>query len=270
MSDETQHDDMLFHMLQECKTLPVFMDHIFGFLKRRSDFYVVSTSPGSPVGLPAGFAEKLVNNSFHKFANSCNNTPNTQSIVKEHIVRKNDISRHSDDLFDPSKSYNGASFENYCWSQLYNEVDVFLKLPENVKGRDLIVQATSKSIHVKLKDGTILINGDLCQTCKLDPIWSVDNNELQIHFEKVKEIWWNCFLTSEPKLDISKIDCTKPLEDLPEDAQAKIHELQWNQEQKRLGLPTSDEIKNLDILRKAWDAEGSPFSGPFDPSAVSF
>ena len=40
--------------------------------------------------------------------------------------------------------------------------------------------------------------------------------------------------------------------------------------QKRLGKPTSDEMKNEDLLRQAWDAEGSPFKGqPFDPSKIN-
>jgi hypothetical protein len=33
------------------------------------------------------------------------------------------------------------------------------------------------------------------------------------------------------------------------------------------GLPTTDEEKQIEMLKKAWDAEGSPFKGqPFDPS----
>ena len=32
-----------------------------------------------------------------------------------------------------------------------------------------------------------------------------------------------------------------------------------------------DDLKNEDMLRKAWDAEGSPFKGtPFDPSKINF
>lgn len=38
-----------------------------------------------------------------------------------------------------------------------------------------------------------------------------------------------------------------------------------------VGEPTSDQIMQQDILRKAWDAEGSPFKGqPFDPNIVQF
>lgn len=34
---------------------------------------------------------------------------------------------------------------------------------------------------------------------------------------------------------------------------------------------TSEQRKQHEMLRKAWDAEGSPFKGsPFDPSAIQF
>lgn len=37
------------------------------------------------------------------------------------------------------------------------------------------------------------------------------------------------------------------------------------------GQMTSDQIKQQEMLRKAWDAEGSPFKGqPFDPNVVQF
>ena len=44
----------------------------------------------------------------------------------------------------------------------------------------------------------------------------------------------------------------------------------FDQDQKRKGQPTSDEMQNEELLRRAWDAEGSPFRGtPYDPSKVS-
>lgn len=36
------------------------------------------------------------------------------------------------------------------------------------------------------------------------------------------------------------------------------------------GLPTSDDIRNLKLLKKAWNSEGSPFKGQeFDPNILS-
>lgn len=50
----------------------------------------------------------------------------------------------------------------------------------------------------------------------------------------------------------------------------QVREMQWNQERKLQGLPTSDEIRNMDVLKKAWNAPGSPFIGQeFDPSILS-
>lgn len=38
-----------------------------------------------------------------------------------------------------------------------------------------------------------------------------------------------------------------------------------------LGESTSEQIKQHELLRKAWNADGSPFKGqPFDPNLVSF
>lgn len=49
----------------------------------------------------------------------------------------------------------------------------------------------------------------------------------------------------------------------------QVREIQWNQEQKMKGLPTSDQLRNIEMLKKAWNAEGSPFKGKeFDPTVL--
>lgn len=181
------------------------------------------------------------------------------NISDNKIIRSLDV-----DTFTPSDSYNGAKFENYSWSQTINEIDVFIKVPENVTSKDLSVMILSHKISVKRKGTDIpLMEGDLCQKCKhTSAIWSLDERKLEIHVEKLCEMWWNCLLQSEPKLDVTKLDCSRPYEELSEEAQAKIQELTWNQERKRMGLPTSDELKMHQKFQHAWDIEGSPFKEP--------
>lgn len=180
--------------------------------------------------------------------------------------------QEKEEIFTSSDCYNGAKFENYCWSQSIKEVDVTVQIPEKITTRDLSVTIKPKSLSVKFPKGnSVILEGELCNKCKHhDALWSLDKSKLEIHLEKTVEAWWDCLLTQEPKLDVKSIDCTRPFEELSEEAQAKIEELSWNQERKRKGLPTKEEMVRTEQLKKAWGAEGSPFRGPFDPSAVDF
>ncbi|XP_025836422.1 nudC domain-containing protein 3 isoform X2 [Agrilus planipennis] len=297
MNNGNVFDDALFNILKECKTLPTFLDTIFGFLRRRTDFYVVAVDPISPIGLPPGWAENLVKQAFLKY--KPHNKRDTETLpesqvplptVETEVVTSSIEDQNKSDLngidisvnkcineelkeksnFHSSESYNGAVYNNYSWSQTITDVDVVIKLPENLTTKNLNVDIGPQKIDITLKGtGESLFSGILCQKIKYnDVLWALDKRKLNIHLDKVQEMWWNCLLQNEPKLDISKIDCSRPFEELPEDAQAKIEELAWNQERKIQGLPTSQELAMQETLKKAWNAEGSPFSGPFDLSKV--
>lgn len=54
--------------------------------------------------------------------------------------------------------------------------------------------------------------------------------------DKSSEIWWKQLLVNEENLDLKQMDCSRPLEDLSEDAQAAVSKLQWDEHQKILGL----------------------------------
>ncbi|XP_066247728.1 nudC domain-containing protein 3 [Euwallacea similis] len=302
-SDPQIHDDMLLQMLTDCKTLPFFLDHIFGFLRRRTDFYIETSDSTSALGLPKGFAQHLVKSAYVKWrpkhqdeAEILQENEIPQAIVEEEVITiegivpeevinsvdnmaiealteasvQPNLTKSHNIMFSISEHYNGSVLENYCWSQSIGDVDVIVIIPENVPSKDLKVSISSQKVSVKLK-GDSFFEGELCQLCKSnDAFWSLDKQKLQIHLDKLKERWWDCLLTSEARLDISKLDCTRPFHELPETVQAKIEELSWNNERERLGLPTSDELAKQKLLQKAWSAEGCPFSGPFDPNKVSF
>lgn len=294
MENCQKFDNTLFSILQECNGLPLFLDTIFGFLNRRTDFYNVAADSSTPVGLPEGWAEEYVRRAFFKWKAKHNHTENANAPSGEihkvpepiaevqvsstteqevSIEKKNNDSVQqstNNKVFTSSESYNGAVFEKYSWSQSINEIDISITVPEKTTTKQLSVNILSKRISVKLKNsGEILVEGELCQKIKhQDAIWSLDERKLSIHLEKCSEVWWNCLTLNEPTLDVTKLDCSRPYEELSEEAQAKIDELTWNQERKRLGLPTSDELVMQERLKKAWDAPGSPFNGPFDPNAV--
>lgn len=95
------------------------------------------------------------------------------------------------------------------------------------------------------------------------------NSSEKINLEKAEERWWENLLEKEEKLDLRNMNPEKPMEDLDEESQVKIKKMMYDERQKQMGLPTSEEQRNLELLQKAWNAEGSPFKGtPFDPSVL--
>ena len=95
--------------------------------------------------------------------------------------------------------------------------------------------------------------------------------QVSIYLEKERETWWKSALNGHDEIDTTQVDSTRSMYDYDDETQGAIRKIMFDQHQKRLGKPTSDELKNEDMLRKAWDAEGSPFRGqPFDPSLVNF
>jgi hypothetical protein len=54
------YDSPLLGILQDCVKLPQFLDTIFSFLARRTDFYVIMQHEKAKMGFPLGVAENMV------------------------------------------------------------------------------------------------------------------------------------------------------------------------------------------------------------------
>ena len=93
---------------------------------------------------------------------------------------------------------------------------------------------------------------------------------VSVYLEKERESWWKSAVHGDAEIDTTQVDSTREVYDYDDETQGAIRKIMFDQHQKRLGKPTSDDMKNEDMLRAAWDAEGSPFKGqPFDPSRIN-
>ena len=58
--DAAKFDDVFMGMLQHCEQVEPFLDAMFSFLARRTDFFRVMHSRDDKMGFPPGVAEKIV------------------------------------------------------------------------------------------------------------------------------------------------------------------------------------------------------------------
>lgn len=180
----------------------------------------------------------------------------------------------SQDAFqmDPD-SYNGAVRKNYVWSQDYSDLEIKVPVPKDVvKGRQVSVDLRSSYIRVVVRDAQgehVLMDGNLTHKINAETsLWSLEPGKcISISLSKCGEYWWNAVLEGEEKIDIDKINKERSMATVDEEEHAVLDRLTFDYHQKLQGKPQSHEIKVHEMLKKGWDAEGSPFKGQaFDPS----
>ena len=177
-----------------------------------------------------------------------------------------------DSKFKEISTYNGGRTERYIWSQSVTEVTVQVNLRPETTKKSLKVSLESNHISVSYVGGEIIVEGKLFDRIKAtDSMWTIeDGNTLVITMEKAQENIWKTVVVGDEEIDTTKVDNSKKLEEFDGETQAALKKVMYEQDRKNKGLPTTDEEKQLEMLKKAWNAEGSPFKGtPFDPTQLN-
>ncbi|XP_030570936.1 nudC domain-containing protein 3 [Drosophila novamexicana] len=300
--DFQRSDAMLMEILQERKTITGFLDAIFGFLRRNTDFYHTKKDAEDKIGFPKGMRDQILYGAMQRYDPDCwlqtmsaesgieDSGENAPPAIQEVSVETDeqtppntltqpsgaasDVSRR----FEPGDFKNGAAFEHHCWSQTLKDLEVQVQLPPGLKTvKQLCIDIKAQHIKVSSKSapGQVILEGMLSQRIRQnDAMWSIENGRLLICCDKAKERWWERLFEGDDDIDIKKLDCERYIDELPQDSQVAIEKLRVQQmaadkQQNALHTSSPEQVETIERLRKAWDAEGSPFKGqPFDPSVV--
>ncbi|XP_062508121.1 nudC domain-containing protein 3-like isoform X2 [Corticium candelabrum] len=180
-------------------------------------------------------------------------------------------------------AYNGSVTDNYIWSQSLTDVDIKVLVPAGTRAKDVTVNISNQHLRVALKKPhekkslsgkewpQVFIDGRLPYKVKAnESMWNMDGSTLQVSLEKCEERMWKYVIEGETEIDTSTLDASKDISEFDNDAQAAFRKVVYDHHQKMQGKPTSEEEKMCDVLKQAWDKDGSPFKGtPFDPSVLN-
>jgi len=98
-----------------------------------------------------------------------------------------------------------------------------------------------------------MIDGLFHQTIKPDDsMWCMMDSNIQLNFEKLDAMrWWSCVVQGDLEIDTKKIvPENSKLADLDPETRGTVEKMMVDQRQKQMGLPTSDQQKQADMLEK--------------------
>ncbi|KAI9834637.1 MAG: hypothetical protein M1826_000039 [Phylliscum demangeonii] len=153
----------------------------------------------------------------------------------------------------------------YRWSQTIGDVDISVPVAAHTRGKEVTVVMTKHKLRVAIKGQAPIMDGDLPKEIHVDEsTWTLETTgagtgtdtdtgkEIAIHLDKVNKMeWWPHVLTGAPKIDTSKIvPENSKLSDLDGETRSMVEKMMYDQRQKELGRPTSDDQKKADLLKR--------------------
>nr|CCA25430.1 nuclear migration protein nudC putative [Albugo laibachii Nc14] len=276
---DERFDGLLLNMAQQKHGIEPLLDTVFSFLRRKTDFFSGASASRvedlvlSTVRKQAALAEKDADNkrkqqekkesSQKKAKTPTEPVPRFEEITDDKPIDTKTPSPIETDKDDDEKppEGNGGKTEKYEWTQTLQEANVNFPLPEGTKPKELNVVIQSRNLQVVLKKGfngrekdTVLADGELYEKVMVDDcFWTVeDGNRLCIYLQKINQMeWWNCILKGDPEIDTKKVQPeNSKLSDLDADTRQTVEKMMFDQRQKAMGLPSSDDMQKQEMLQK--------------------
>jgi broad specificity phosphatase PhoE/HSP20 family molecular chaperone IbpA len=165
------------------------------------------------------------------------------------------LSKMEREIYDKARADNEANQQAalpYQWTQTLESLSITLQLPPGTRGKDLDVDIKQRSLRVSLKrDKQTIVEDELFNRIKEeDSTWSLSEGNLDIHLEKAqRDQWWPHVLIKDPKIDTTKIvPENSKLSDLDGETRAMVEKMMFDNQQKQMGKPTSDQLKQQQAL----------------------
>ncbi|OEH74515.1 nuclear movement domain-containing protein [Cyclospora cayetanensis] len=242
------HEGLLLALARAHKGIAPLLETFFSFLASRTDFFHIIEEGGPSMGFTSGSAEAMIAEAFGQ----------AQLLYRLAV------------LASPPDLSSMEGIPSQATRPAPASPQSALRAPKTAQSPNCAVGADSVS-SAGAHEGQVLFEGKWCHPIRSsESFWVLEQKTfLLLTLEKKSELWWDCLVQGDPTIDTQKIESVKRVEDFDEATQGHIRKLVFEQRLKMQGLKTPEEIHQENILREAWDMEGSPFKGqPFDPNVL--
>jgi hypothetical protein len=150
---------------------------------------------------------------------------------------------------------NGANYPNYSFTQTLEELEIRIPFEVNfkVKSKDCKVDIKDKSLSVGLKGHDPVVKGELYNKILTDEaLWHLEDNTIVLSLEKFNKVeWWGTIIKGDQEISTKKVQPeNSKLGDLDGETRSMVEKMMFDQRQKAAGLPTSDDQKKADTMKR--------------------
>ncbi|CAH8389404.1 unnamed protein product [Eruca vesicaria subsp. sativa] len=235
-----------------------FLEKVFNFLGEQSDFL---KKPSAEEEISA--AVKAAKEKLRKAEKKAEKE--TVKPIEKKPAEKESVAASSSEPIEVEKKKqepcpiapnkgNGYDLESYSWVQTLQEVTVNIPVPSGTKARSVVCEIKKNRLKLGLKGQDPIIDGELYRSVKPDDCyWNIEDQKMiSILLTKQDQMeWWKCCVKGEPEIDTQKVEPeNSKLADLDPETRSTVEKMMFDQRQKQMGLPTSDELQKQDILKK--------------------
>ncbi len=94
----------------------------------------------------------------------------------------------------------------FAWEQTKEELSLLVRMPPGTLTRDIVCRIEGRNVYVATAgDPKSLIDGELWSTVNRDYVWSVQEEQMTIEFEKAVPRFWPTAFVGGPEIDVDSL-----------------------------------------------------------------
>ena len=181
-------------------------------------------------------------------------------LAKPNAAKKDDEGEEEKNNLQAPNLGNGGQTAKYLWHQSLSEVTCYIPIPDGVKGSHLDVKTGNLDFKVSYKgkpnQEPLVVGKWHKKIISGETIWTIEkegaSSKLCVIVEKhEKQNWWKCLLEGDIEIDTAKVEPeNSKLSDLDGETRQTVEKMMFDQQQKQLGKPTSEETEKQDKLKQ--------------------